>query len=291
MLGLLKRFLYDPWRVIDDEARAMTEPSSPAPVQSGKRGKRKAAQAQAAEVRPARFDWNPLVVLVTVCVSLTLQEYVGDREFFGRYISEHIESDEYFDLIRHGWWALWRFLGYVVIPVLVIWAIPGQRVRDCYIGIRGLGRHIWIYVALFVLILPVVFLAPRLFAGFYKTYPFYKLANRSSFDFWAWQAMYAVQFISLEFFFRGYMLAMLKPKFGSGAIFVMVVPYCMIHYGKPMPETLGAIVAGIVLGTLSMRTRSIWGGAFIHIAVALTMDMMAVSECPPAESGRPCPSH
>jgi membrane protease YdiL (CAAX protease family) len=72
---------------------------------------------------------------------------------------------------------------------------------------------------------------------------------------------------------------------------VMVVPYCMIHYGKPMPETLGAIVAGIVLGTLAMRTRSIWGGVLIHIAVAITMDMMAVANCPPADSGEPCPDH
>ena len=45
--------------------------------------------------------------------------------------------------------------------------------------------------------------------------------------------------------------------------------------GKPMPETLGAVIAGVVLGTLSMRTRSIWGGALIHIAVAITMGVDA----------------
>jgi hypothetical protein len=46
-----------------------------------------------------------------------------------------------------------------------------------------------------------------------------------------------------------------------------------------------------VLGTLAMRTRSVWGGAAIHIAVALTMDLLAVSQCPPADSGLRCPSH
>ena len=35
----------------------------------------------------------------------------------------------------------------------------------------------------------------------------------------------------------------------------MIVPYCMIHYGKPLPETLGAIGAGLILGTLAMRTQ------------------------------------
>jgi uncharacterized protein len=58
------------------------------------------------------------------------------------------------------------------------------------------------------------------------------------------------------------------------------VPYCMIHYGKPMTETLGAIGAGIILGTLAMRTRSIWGGVVIHVGVATMMDALAVSHCP-----------
>ena len=93
-------------------------------------------------------------------------------------------------------------------------------------------------------------------AGFYKIYPFYKLANRSAFDFWAWQAIYAVQFLSLEFFFRGFILKAIAPRLGSAAIFVMVVPYCMIHFGKPMPETLGAIIAGTVLGSALAMTAS-----------------------------------
>ncbi len=60
----------------------------------------------------------------------------------------------------------------------------------------------------------------------------------------------------------------------------MIVPYCMIHYGKPMPETLGAIGAGLILGTLAMRTKSIWGGVLIHIGVAMTMDVLALQGCP-----------
>ena len=70
----------------------------------------------------------------------------------------------------------------------------------------------------------------------------------------------------------------------------MIVPYCMIHYGKPMAETFGAIGAGMILGTIAMRTRSIWGGVAIHVGVAWTMDLLAVNQCPAADSGRPCPS-
>ena len=52
--------------------------------------------------------------------------------------------------------------------------------------------------------------------------------------------------------------------------------------------SVGAIIAGTILGTLAMRTRSIWGGVLIHCAVAFTMDGMALHHCPPAASHLPC---
>ena len=269
IVGLLRRLTVDQWRAIDEEV---------------------AAERAAAGTPAGAFDWRPLVVLVTVCVSLTLQEYVGDRDFFRQHFTD-LAYGHYGDLMRHAWWAGWRFAGYVLIPVLVIFLMPGERLRDYFFSVAGLRSKLLVYLALFALIFPVVLAAPRVFPNFYLTYPFYKWANRSPTDFWLWEALYALQFLSLEFFFRGFMLKALRPRFGSGAIFVMVVPYCMIHYGKPMPETLGAIIAGLVLGTLAMRTRSIWGGVILHVAVALTMDLMATANCPPASSGDPCPSH
>ena len=65
-------------------------------------------------------------------------------------------------------------------------------------------------------------------------------------------------------------------RLGPYVIFVMTIPYCMIHFGKPIQETLGAIVAGILLGFMALKTRSIWLGAALHIAVAWTMDGLAV---------------
>jgi membrane protease YdiL (CAAX protease family) len=138
---------------------------------------------------------------------------------------------------------------------------------------------------MFALILPAVWIASGT-DTFRHTYPFYRLSNRSSFDYWSWELMYALQFLSLEFFFRGFLLHGLRRALGANAIFVMAVPYCMIHYGKPMAETMGAIGAGIILGTLAMRTRSIWGGVVIHVGVAWTMDALAVAHCP--DDGRPC---
>jgi membrane protease YdiL (CAAX protease family) len=113
---------------------------------------------------------------------------------------------------------------------------------------------------------------------FRETYPFYRLATGEPLwpRFVAWEVLYALQFVALEFFFRGYVLHGVRHRFGAYSIFVMMVPYCMIHFAKPLPETCGAIIAGIVLGFMSLATRSIWMGALLHIAVALTMDFAAI---------------
>lgn len=290
---LLRRLLVDSWREIDADPDPDGRAAAPAtsstvsdPASPGWRGRSDQVDRGPA---PDSYDLWPMVVLVTVCVSLTLQEYIGERDFFRHYFPG-LATGDYGELRAYAWWSGWRFAGYVLVPALVILCAPGQRLRDYYVSLRQFRRHYRIYLILFLLVLPFVIGAAQ-FPAFYQTYPFYKWANRSAFDFWAWQALYALQFVSLEFFFRGFILRGLRPRFGSGAIFVMVVPYCMIHYGKPMAETFGAIVAGLVLGTLAMRTRSIWGGAAIHIAVALTMDLLAVSQCPSADSGLRCPAH
>lgn len=238
--------------------------------------------------RPWRqaFDGRTVAVLVLVTASLTAQEYLGDRSMMDKFVPQWGHSVHWGQLYGFVWWAGWRVLGYLVIPAVAILFIPGVRVRDQHVSPRGTIQHLWVYAALFAAVFPLVVLASRT-GAFQETYPFYKLANRSSRDLWSWEALYAAQFLSLEFFFRGVMLACLRRVAGSNAIFVMIVPYCMIHYGKPMPETIGAIGAGLILGTLAMRTRSIWGGVMIHVGVAISMDVLALGHCPPPGHG-PC---
>ncbi len=231
-----------------------------------------------------RASWQVLVVLLTCTVVLTLQEYVGGSDQFARLFP--YDRSQYWELKGFVWWSGWRVLGYVIIPILVILAMPGERLRDYNLTFKG-GKHLLLYLVMFLLFLPVVFMASQS-PSFRHTYPFYRMANRSSFDLWAWEGLYAAQFIALEFFFRGFLLQGLRRAFGANAIYVMVVPYCMIHYGKPMMETFGAILAGLLLGTLAMRTRSIWGGVLIHIGVATTMDVLALRGCPPMGSGKFC---
>ena len=73
------------------------------------------------------------------------------------------------------------------------------------------------------------------------------------------------------------MLSGLKKWLGFGAVFVMIIPYCMLHFQKTGSESLGAIIAGILLGGLAMKYRSIWGGVLLHWLVAIAMDLLSLS--------------
>jgi uncharacterized protein len=225
-----------------------------------------------------KFDYRPPVVMVTAAAALTFIEYGGGTEVF-RVITKNywpgVGDGAYYDLAGYAYWSLCRFVGYVVIPLVVVSFMPGERLKDYGLSFKGVSRHAWIYGVLLLIVLPAI-VTVSFTAPFQHKYPFYKLAARSWTDFFAWEFIYGVQFLSLEIFFRGFMLHGMKRVLGAYSIFAMVVPYCMIHFSKPWVETYGAIAAGIALGTLSLRTRSIWCGVLIHLSVAFSMDILAL---------------
>lgn len=176
------------------------------------------------------------------------------------------------------WWGGACVIFYGIIPLLTALLLTRGKLSEVgYLGLsfRGTLRHSWIYALLFALVAPFV-IGVSFHEDFRRTYPFCLHTHQSLQALLVFELGYLMQFLMLEFFFRGFMLFMLAKHIGRHAIFVMVVPYFMIHFGKPFPETLGAIVAGIVLGELALRLRSIWGGVAIHCAVALLMDSLSL---------------
>lgn len=246
-----------------------------------------AAQYRAALAQSGRHDYRPLACLVIVAAVLTMQEYFGSRPFYEEILREPLQRwadgghswlavQKYDELLGYCWWVLARVIGYLVIP-LPLWKLlfPEDRIFDMGLRFRGFFDHIWVYGLCLGIVLPVMLLVSAQ-PDFGAYYPFYKASSRSVFDLLLWESIYWVQFFSLELFFRGWMVNALRRTMGSGAIFAMAVPYCMIHYGKPYLEAHGAIVAGVVLGSLAMRTRSIYAGFLVHITVAVGMDLLAL---------------
>jgi membrane protease YdiL (CAAX protease family) len=250
----------------------------------------KAVDAEEAEVRrlagPAP-DYRAPACLCIVAIVLTLQEYYGGRQLYDSVLrpwlrdleangATWLETQKFDELYSYTWWSLARVIGYVLVP-LPLWKLMfrNDSLLDMGLRVRGFLTHFWIYGLCLAVVIPVMLIVASQ-PDFGTYYPFYKQSSRSWSDYLAWEVMYGVQFFALELFFRGWMLGALRRTMGSAAIFVMAVPYCMIHYGKPYLETNGAIVAGVVLGSLALRTRSIYAGFLVHITVAFAMDFLAL---------------
>jgi membrane protease YdiL (CAAX protease family) len=267
VLPVLWRLFRDTWKELDDDA----------------------TKWRAVLAEEGRFDPRPLVALAMCAVILTLQEYYGGRAFFdqsirpalARFDASHpraIKLLKYDELYGFSWWVLARVVGYAVLPFSA-WKLffPQDSLLDMGLRTRGFFKHMWIYGSFLAVVLPILLFVSRQ-PDFGSYYPFYKGSSRSWYDLLLWEAMYFAQFFALEMFFRGFWLGALRRSLGSGAIFAMIVPYCMIHYGKPFLEANGAIVAGIALGSVSMKTKSIYQGFLVHVTVAGLMDWLALSQ-------------
>ncbi len=191
------------------------------------------------------------------------------------YYTAQLNATGFGELIAYLWWTSILALGYVLVPALFIRFYLGARVRDFGWQFNEVGQHWRGYLLLLSPILVFIYLVSR-GQDFVNHYPFYSLTSRSWFDLLAWEFLYLTQFVCLEFFFRGFILQALRPAIGANAVWVMCVPYLMIHFPKLWLEATGAILFGLFLGILALQSRSIWGGVLVHAGVAVTMDIAAI---------------
>ena len=84
---------------------------------------------------------------------------------------------------------------------------------------------------------------------------------------------YGSDFISVELFFRGFLILAFIKVAGKDAILPMACYYCTIHFGKPLGECISSYFGGIILGIVVYNTRSIVGGLMVHLGIAWLMEL------------------
>lgn len=247
--SILRKLTIEPWQAIDAQYRTESLP-----------------------------DARPAWVLVTAAVALTLPRFFGGERTLVEYpaLAALFSGLPYPTLHPHLYWALFKLINYGLLPLLCIKLVLRQPLRDFGVRFVENRRIVAIYAACLLIVAPFVLYASTTKA-FLRTYPKYDDAGETLAQLLIWEAAYGLQFLMLEFFFRGFLIFSLARYIGSLAVFVMVVPYAMIHLGKPFAECMGSIIAGIALGTLALRTGSIWGGVAVHCAVAWSMDLLALA--------------
>lgn len=84
---------------------------------------------------------------------------------------------------------------------------------------------------------------------------------------------YGTDFITIEFFFRGFLVLAFIKWVGKEAILPMACFYCTIHFGKPLGECISSYFGGLLLGIVVYHTRSIFGGLMVHLGIAWLMEI------------------
>lgn len=246
-------------------------------------------QAEQSVIPGGKADRKVILVCITVAVCVTMIHYWGNYSFMIGLLNDIGLSTlsrklEYFTAVHpHArlfqllYWVGSVIFFYLVPPLLLIKFVFKEPLKNYGLSLKGAFHDYKVYLAMLMVMLPLVYFFSRTHS-FQARYPFYDLEKGEPVfpDLVIWEFFYFIQFFALEFFFRGFMVHGTKQKFGYYSVVVMTIPYCMIHFGKPMPETLAAILAGLVLGTLSLKSRSIWLGVAIHYSVAITMDLFSL---------------
>lgn len=97
----------------------------------------------------------------------------------------------------------------------------------------------------------------------------------STVPFVIFETVYALSFVMVELLFRGFLVIGLVKYFGDDVVLPMVVTYCVLHFGKPLGESVSSIFGAYILGVIALKSNNIWGGVFVHAGIAVLMDVFA----------------
>ena len=234
----------------------------------------------------ANLDRRSVFALVYAAVGLTCITYFKNPDYLALILSRtrfsaigetaaHPVDNNLYALI---WWVFVSVMFYFVVPALFVKFVQKRPLSEIGLAFKIEKGFLRLLLQCVAIMLPIVYLM-SLTSGFAAKYPFLKVYNGDPYfssTLLIWELVYFFQFFGLEFFFRGFLLHSLKPSLGAYAILAMTVPYTMIHFQKPMPETFAAIFAGIFLGWISYKYGTIWLGLVLHCAVAFSMDILAL---------------
>lgn len=166
------------------------------------------------------------------------------------------------------------------LMVFVFWWFRDRKEQRLY-GLKLHPEHNKTYGLMFLAMIPLV-VGASFTEGFQSYYPTVKkilhYCQNSPFKY-AWVALYEFcygqEFLHIEFFFRGFLILAFVKYAGSRAILPAAVFYCFIHFGKPAGECISSFFGGLILGVLSYRSQSIAAGIWIHLGIALLMELVA----------------
>lgn len=176
---------------------------------------------------------------------------------------------------RFAFGDVFRFL-YLFVPVTLVWFFADRHQMPLY-GFSMKQHQQGVYWILLAGMVPLIAGASMLsdFLDYYPRFRKLSVLDAPPLKIWIYECFYGMDFVSIELFFRGFMVIAFIRYVGIHAVLPMAAFYLSIHYGKPMGEAISSFFGGTILGVIAFHSRSIYGGIMVHMGIAWLMELGA----------------
>ena len=220
------------------------------------------------------MDKKVILIFLSVAVLQTISWYVTSRNFFRINFFPSLQNDPDLNLYEYLYWFFGDFVTLFVLSTLVIKFILKENLADYGLKFGDFKIGFLLSIIFFIVMLPLVWFFSAT-PDFNAKYP-HLLSTRTNWnEFFIYESALLVYMFAWEFIWRGFMLFGLKAKFGYYAVLIQMIPFVILHNGKPAAETSGAIIGGIALGILAFRTSSIYYCVITHMGVMFSIDLIS----------------
>ena len=217
------------------------------------------------------LSFKEIFIFISVAVITFVSMHYASPFFFRRLFDT--SDDKFFSTIY--WFTTDGFL-MLVIPLTLIPLVLRQKPSDFGFRIGDWRFGLKSSLVFIIVMLPVLWIASGS-ESFAKTYPQGGPFVRENISVLLYYELFVgFYMLAWEFFWRGYMMFGLKQKFGYYAILIQMVPFFILHRGKPEIETFASIFAGLILGIQAWRANSFIYCFIVHWTIMIFVDVVSV---------------
>jgi uncharacterized protein len=169
-----------------------------------------------------------------------------------------------------------NYIGLLLVPMLFIFLVARDEPARFGFCLGDSWKAWWPTILLYAGVLVLLLPASRM-SDYQARYPLEGIGVAGTLpSFVFYEARWALYFFCWEFFFRGFLLSGLQRFMGWWAVPVQALAFGIMHLGKAPTEFIAAFPAGIILGMLAVRSKSFLPGFLLHLAAALTFDVLII---------------
>jgi hypothetical protein len=215
------------------------------------------------------LDFKTSYIFISVAVITFISMVYATPMFF----YEHIGKEK---LMSRLYWLTADGAIMFILSVVSIKLVLKGKLSDYGFSMGDKKFGFTTFFLFFIVMLPIVWIVSAS-ESFANTYPLGGTELKTNIGlFLIYELCVMFYMLGWEFFWRGYMLFGLKVKLGYYAVFIQMIPFFILHRGKPELELFASILAGLILGIQALRSNSFFYCWLLHCCVMISIDSISV---------------